>query len=148
VGSTPLKPKKVHNAGATARIWRQVRTVVAQGGLLSSAETPITGPLQGCLKDQADRIGEVLQVLAADLIGSPAVPLVEQLVLQIEQIKAQCSAYSWPLGDGRQIPPQVGPADLPMLLIHPAVGAVAIRDQDAGKVCSRPHCQSGCRFRP
>lgn len=78
------------------------------GRLFSRHEPQITHSLEDVLELPADRSAVLLQLLAIDLSFSPLVPVVKQLLLQ--QFTPDLTAGTAPLGDRRQVPPQVGPA--------------------------------------
>jgi hypothetical protein len=52
----------------------------------------------------------LLQLHVIDLSASPLVPLVEQLLVLLQQLTPDLTAGTVSLGDRRQVPPQMGPA--------------------------------------
>lgn len=81
VGSRSGLFRKVHIAGLTFRIRRQVRTVEAQNVFIRLANLKSPQFFQHCLDGLASRYRDGLQVMAADLTLPRAMPVVKQLQL-------------------------------------------------------------------
>ena len=103
------------------------------GRCFSPLGAQIHHPLQRLLKSQAQRLATSPQAGPVDRAVFPAVPLSKQLSLQGQQLSSELGAGALPLGAGRQIADQVGPAELALAGGQVVGGGVAVAHHHAGK---------------
>jgi hypothetical protein len=94
-------------------------------------------PLQGLLKSQPDRLAAAPQGGPVDGAGLVLVPVLKQLPLPLEELRADFRAGALPFGDGNGITLQVGPAQLALFQRELVAGREAIAHHPAAKGLSQ-----------
>jgi len=89
--------------------------------------------LQRRLKRQPDRPALLLQGKPDDRSAFVAVPLLKELVLQLQQLGSEHSVGAGALGNGGEITDQIGPAELALLGGQVVVSREAIAHHDPAK---------------